>query len=66
MPGMTGDELIGRLRAQQPTLKALVITGHGDILEREHHDWWTTERHLSKPFHIAELTSAVNELIGAP
>src|SRR6266851_3599585 len=29
MPAMTGDELIGRLRADRPGLRALVITGHG-------------------------------------
>jgi CheY-like chemotaxis protein len=65
MPNMTGDELIGRLRVDRPALKALVITGHGDILDRERQPWWETERHLAKPFGIADLAAAVTELLGA-
>jgi CheY-like chemotaxis protein len=40
MPSMTGDEVIGRLRELRPGLKALVMTGHGDILSRDDPDWW--------------------------
>ena len=64
MPVMTGDELIGRLRVDRPDLKALVITGHGDILDREQHEWWETSRRLTKPFSIADLIAAVTALIG--
>ena len=64
MPEMTGDELIARMREQRPHLKALVITGHGDLLDRESPDWWRTEPHLSKPFRIQALRDAVQTLIG--
>ncbi len=66
MPGMMGDELIGRLRAIRPDIKVLVITGHGVILDRERQPWWEQARHLSKPFGLDELIAAVAELIGEP
>ena len=64
MPEMTGDELIARIREHRPHLKALVITGHGDLLDRESPDWWKSEPHLTKPFRIQALRDAVETLIG--
>jgi CheY-like chemotaxis protein len=63
MPEMTGDELIARMRQLRPNLKALVITGHGDVLDRESPEWWRVERHLSKPFRIQALRDAVEGLL---
>jgi CheY-like chemotaxis protein len=63
MPVMTGDELIARLREQQPNLKFLVITGHGDLLDRESPDWWRDVAHLAKPFRIQALRDAVETLL---
>jgi CheY-like chemotaxis protein len=65
MPEMTGDELIARMREQRPHLKALVITGHSDLLDRESPDWWKTEAHLAKPFRIQALREKVESLLGA-
>ena len=64
MPEMTGDELIARMREQRPHLKALVITGHSDLLDREAPDWWKTEAHLAKPFRIQALRDKVESLLG--
>ena len=64
MPEMTGDELIARIREHLPHMKALLITGHGDLLDRESPEWWTSEAHLSKPFRIKALRDAVETLIG--
>ena len=63
MPEMTGDELIARMREQRPHLKALVLTGHGDVLDRESPAWWRAEAHLTKPFRIQTLRDAVAALI---
>jgi len=65
MPEMTGDELLGRLRERRPNLKALVVTGHGEVLAREVPDWWNGEAHLTKPFTLAALRGAVERLIGS-
>jgi CheY-like chemotaxis protein len=64
MPSMMGDELIARLRERRPSLKALVITGHGTVLERELPEWWSKQPHLAKPFSVAALREAVVKLIG--
>ena len=66
MPSMTGDELLGRVREQLPDVKALVVTGHGEILQREVPDWWNAEAHLTKPFRLDALREAVIRLIGTP
>jgi len=66
MPGMMGDELIGRLKAIRPDLKALVITAHGDILDHEQQEWWMESRRLTKPFRLEALMTVVAELIGEP
>jgi DNA-binding NtrC family response regulator len=63
MPEMTGDELIARMREQRPGLKCLVITGHGDLLERESPDWWRDVAHLGKPFRIQALREAVEAIL---
>ena len=63
MPIMTGDELIVRFRAVQPTAKVLVITGHGDLLDREGPDWWRDVPHLGKPFRIQALRETVASMI---
>ena len=65
MPEMTGDELIARMRALRPNLKALVLTGHSDTLDHESPDWWRAEAHLKKPFGIQALRARVAELIDA-
>jgi len=65
MPEMTGDELIARMREQRPHLKALVITGHSDLLDRESPEWWLAEEHLAKPFRIQTLRDKVESLLAS-
>jgi DNA-binding NtrC family response regulator len=64
MPSMTGEELIGRIRERHPHVKALVVTGHGDILDQEAPEFWTREAHLTKPFDVTTLKNAIKNLIG--
>ena len=63
MPTLFGDELIGRLRRSWPDLKVLVLTGHGEILDREAPAWWRSEAHLGKPFKIQALRDTVAALM---
>jgi two-component system response regulator (stage 0 sporulation protein F) len=65
MPVMTGDELLGRLRERQPDLKALILTGHAEILSCENPGWWKAEPHLGKPFTTDALRRAVAAIVGA-
>ena len=66
MPDGTGAELVSLLREEQPSLKVLLMTGHSAMLDQEGSHWWTTERHLGKPFSLTDLRNAVTELIGSP
>jgi DNA-binding NtrC family response regulator len=66
MPSMTGEELIGHVRTRHPGVKALIMSGHGDILDREAPEWWTREAHLAKPYKLDTLRSVITELIGTP
>lgn len=65
MPEMTGDELIARMRELRPHLKALVITGHSDLLDREAPEWWQAEEHLAKPFRLKALRDKVELLLAS-
>jgi two-component system cell cycle sensor histidine kinase/response regulator CckA len=66
MSSMTGDELVGWLRAERPSLKVMILTGHSDLLDKENPQWWANEPHLPKPVEIARLRAMVEELIGPP
>lgn len=66
MPGMTGDELVGRARAMRPDLRVLVLTGHARAIEGADPGWWASEQHVDKPFRVDDLRNAVSGLIGAP
>ena len=64
MASMTGEELLGHIRQRHPGVKALFVTGHGNILDDEAPEWWTSEAHLTKPFDATTLRTAVANLIG--
>ena len=49
MPNMTGDELVRRLRFDQPDLKVLYLTGFSDRLFAEKQLLWEGEAFLAKP-----------------
>jgi DNA-binding NtrC family response regulator len=55
LPGLSGLELLGRLKDRQPELEALMLTAHGSIetaigaMKRGAYDY------LTKPFHLPEL-----------
>jgi DNA-binding NtrC family response regulator len=55
LPGLSGLELLAKLKERQPELEALVLTAHGSIetailaMKRGAYDY------LTKPFHLPEL-----------
>jgi CheY-like chemotaxis protein len=59
MPGMSGEELIIRVRALVPALPCLLMTGHGDMAEELSVDVVV----LRKPFRASELAAAVREVL---
>jgi two-component system cell cycle sensor histidine kinase/response regulator CckA len=59
MPEMAGHELARRLRAANPNLKVLYLTGHSDHLFDAKHQMWEFEAYLDKPFSAQSLREAV-------
>jgi len=62
MPGMTGLELVQKLRERYPTLRALTMSGYqneplADVTQRP--------PHLKKPFSFPELDAAIAALFGS-
>src|SRR5438552_14118303 len=55
LPGLSGIDLLGRLKERQPQLEAIMLTAHGSIetailaMKRGAYDY------LTKPFHLPEL-----------
>jgi CheY-like chemotaxis protein len=60
MPNMNGDELARRLRATEPDLPVLYLTGFSDRLFAERMTLWDHEAFLDKPCSVASLLEAVS------
>jgi CheY-like chemotaxis protein len=63
MPQMTGDELARRLRATEPGVKVLYLTGFSDRLFKEKATLWADEAFLDKPCSVKGLLQAVSVLM---
>jgi len=61
MPALSGEQVAARLRVERPSVKTLLMTGYGSIVNP---DAGATDAQLSKPFHPATLRNAVEKLIG--
>jgi len=60
MPGMSGAELIERLRSAKPELKAIIATGYADLPNGMKLDL----PRLAKPFADADLKACIAEVMG--
>jgi two-component system, cell cycle sensor histidine kinase and response regulator CckA len=63
MPGISGPDLIGRLRMRQPDLRVLYLTGYNDQLFAERNLLWEGEAFLDKPATIDGLLQAVSLML---
>lgn len=61
MPAMSGAEVASRLRVERPSVKTLLVTGHGAYVNAEAAG---TDDHLAKPFRPSVLREKVFALIG--
>jgi len=62
MPGVSGDEMVRRIRAERPDLKVLYVTGYIDRL-MDARPLWDGEAFLDKPFSMNGLVEAVSLLV---
>ena len=63
MPGMSGQELAGRLRQKRAGLRALFMSGYSERAAAESAQGDTTIRLLTKPFSRSALLRAVHEIL---
>ncbi|WP_322507337.1 response regulator, partial [Anaerolinea sp.] len=65
LPGMSGFDLVRRVRARQPEMQVIMITGLSpDEKLKQMSAEVGAARLLSKPISIADLISAVEEVVG--
>jgi DNA-binding NtrC family response regulator len=55
LPGLSGIELLARLKEQQPDLEAILLTAHGSIETAIQAMKCGAYDYLTKPFHLPEL-----------
>jgi CheY-like chemotaxis protein len=58
MPGMSGVELASEVRAREPGLPILILTGHADAMQIP-----DDLPVLAKPFRSADLAVRVSEML---
>lgn len=64
LPGQSGAEVAGAIRAHHPDLRFVVVTADGlaeEKASRIHARGW-----LRKPFHLGELLTAVSDALATP
>ena len=60
MPGLDGIELSNRIRARQPDVKIVYITGFAAMANNTTSD---KDKVVSKPFHLGQLTREIDEML---
>jgi two-component system cell cycle response regulator CpdR len=65
MPGMDGIELARKAAELKPNLKIMFITGFSAVALDKQKQEPTRTRVLSKPFHLKELVTQVDEILSA-
>jgi len=63
MPGMGGDELLARCRADRPNVPVIVVTAHGTIKSAVKSVSAGAANYLTKPFEPEELEIAVHNAL---
>jgi CheY-like chemotaxis protein len=64
MPGMSGKELIERVKSRHPAVRAMYMSGYGDSVLTQLGVPSSPEGVLRKPFTPEELTRKVREALG--
>src|SRR5687768_2593554 len=62
MPGMTGDELIARLKTLYPSVRVLLMSGYSDEAVQSAEPGAAKIAFLQKPFALDDLTRKVREV----
>ena len=59
MPGMDGEELLGRLKQEHPLMEVIVLTGHGSELSKKNCEEVGSYSYLHKPCETEDLVAVL-------
>lgn len=65
MPGLDGIELARRAADDDPALRVVLITGFAAVALRAHDEAPAGAQVLSKPMHLRELVTQVDDILAA-
>lgn len=60
MPGMTGIELVQRIRQDRPDLPVILATGYSELIQRRVEPGFVT---LDKPYHLEKLAAMITRVM---
>ncbi len=66
MPGLSGPEVVERLRARDPAIRALLISGYTDNVVLRHGILDGEYGFLEKPFSTDRLAAKIRDVLAAP
>jgi CheY-like chemotaxis protein len=66
MPGISGWDLVQELKALEPKLPAVLITGWGFQLREDEIKAKKVDYVLSKPFKIKDITRVIDRILARP
>jgi DNA-binding response OmpR family regulator len=66
MPGLTGLELVGKLRSTHMILPVILVSGALDLKEIHQHRWLNLAATLAKPFTAGQLLASVPAALRQP
>jgi DNA-binding response OmpR family regulator len=66
LPGLSGEEVLVRLRAARPTLPVIVLTARDGVHDRVRNLDAGADDYMVKPFSLAELTARIRARLRAP
>ncbi len=62
LPGLSGEEVLERIKMEQPDLPVIILTGHGNEKERTRCMGLHAHAFLNKPVDLAQLVSLFEEI----
>ena len=63
MPGVTGMELIKKLRSEDMTLAVIMASGTAPVEELAQNPWLHIDALLTKPYTVAQVVKTVGEVL---
>jgi CheY-like chemotaxis protein len=65
MPGLSGIELLQRVKAMQPDIPVLLLSGSNPVAIQKAADRYHADAFLPKPFKFAQLTENIQRLMNS-